>query len=424
MQKIKFPFLLKRNVGRNIFLNWQKFYKIKQGKRNCWSEEGIWRRTQEKINAKDSGWKREEDKRRRMIHYEHTFDVLEKKGSYNFYLTEIYIWLHFCLPKKETTEYLTGIAEIPSFKKWWKKIIFKKSLRIYKCGDLYFEIRRKKRHSRDIEMGRKFPSNYEILEFIVHTEKTKKGPSFQKKPWLVLGTGIRKRDKRGFPDISEKIEKILPYLPAQLEIGGGASIESGVYPLHFLHGIYSVSDKKKKFIFNFSKDKFIHLLAENPLKSLENFGTMHKKIISSYPNIFYENLAFLHKKGFLVGPVITNNFDGFVRQAGLKELYVRCYDDNVNLKIKFDKNAKSLLVIGVHADRRHIQKLARNKGLKVIYIDTEGYRNENGSFSSYPMESPQNEDIVIRKSATEAIKELRKQAEQLDLAKISLKRFS
>ena len=37
--------------------------------------------------------------------------------------------------------------------------------------------------------------------------------------------------------------------------------------------------------------------------------------------------------------------------------------------------------------------------LKLIYVDPEGYINEHGKFISYPLESPQNEDILIRMTA-------------------------
>lgn len=406
MNSINFPFIAAKNIGKENFLKWQKFYKIRQGNRNCFKEEGLWRRTQEKINKDASGWKIITDKKRRIIHYEHSFDVLKKNGSYDFCLTSVYLWLHLCLPSDEIEKYHNGIIKGQQFSKWWRKVKFGKSQEIYKCGDLFLEIKKLKKHPRDIEAKRKFPSTYEILEITLRSKGVKKSTAFKKKPWLVLNTGVRTKDKRGNPEICRDIREIIPHLPAQVELGGGASIESGVYPLHFLHEIYSVSDEKKKFVFSFEKDNLIHMVAGDPYGLLKNFSAIQKSIILSRPGIFYEKLRTLHKKNIFVGPIITNNFDGFVRQIGLKERYIRRYSDNVEPRIKFHKKAKSLLIVGVHADRRRVQKTARAQGLKIIYIDLEGFECGNGDFIPYLLESPQNKDIIIRKNASHALEML------------------
>ena len=62
---------------------------------------------------------------------------------------------------------------------------------------------------------------------------------------------------------------------------------------------------------------------------------------------------------------------------------------------QFDQNAKSLLVVGCHADRRGIEKRARERGLKIIYIDPEGWWVD-GKFLAYPLESPQHTDLIYR----------------------------
>lgn len=135
---------------------------------------------------------------------------------------------------------------------------------------------------------------------------------------------------------------------------------------------------------------------------------MHKKIISVKPNSFYETLKKLYDSGFVVGPVITNNFDGLIRQAGIPEKYVRKYSDSIFPDIVFHKEAKSLIVVGTHADRRHIQQSARRNKLKVIYIDPEGYYRKDGSFACCPLESIKKGDILIREPASVAFCKLKK----------------
>jgi hypothetical protein len=47
---------------------------------------------------------------------------------------------------------------------------------------------------------------------------------------------------------------------------------------------------------------------------------------------------------------------------------------------------------------RGCQRSARKTGLKIIYIDPEGYM-DGDNFISYPLESPQDDDLVIRLKA-------------------------
>lgn len=111
-------------------------------------------------------------------------------------------------------------------------------------------------------------------------------------------------------------------------------------------------------------------------------------------------------RGLIVGPIITNNFDGLVSRVGLKELFVRRYEEtHIIPKIKFHPQAKSLFVVGSHADRRRIQHAARNKGLKIVYVDPEGYLS-SGKFIEYPLESPQDCDFLFRVTANEFAKRI------------------
>jgi hypothetical protein len=403
---VRFPICVENNIGRGDYDKWKKCYKIISKKRDCSREEGLWRRTQDKENQELSGWKNDNDKRRRMIHYEHKFDVIKNKHHYEFFLIETYTWINLYLPEVEAKEYLDNAKKLLDSSNFWKRIKNKKAAIEYRCGDLFLKIKVLKKHPYDVKERRIFPKNYDMLEISVCSKGCKKNYHFKMKPWLVLKSGIRKKDLKGNPATLKNIDTILKYLPAQVEIGGGASIENGLPPLHLLHSIYSVSDQEKKFVFSWERDALFKNLITNPIESLENFSTVHKRIVKLKPNSLYNNLKKLHDSGHLVGPVITNNFDGFLRQVGLPELYVRKYSEKNNPHINFHKKAKSLIVIGVHADRRGIQKSARNKGLKVIYIDTEGFYENDGNFVPYPLESAQTNDIIIKLKAKDAVEKI------------------
>lgn len=63
-------------------------------------------------------------------------------------------------------------------------------------------------------------------------------------------------------------------------------------------------------------------------------------------------------------------------------------------------------MVGVHADRRLVQLRARERELKVKYIDPELYVAPDGGRISYPVEAPQAEDPFARTTANEGMTRL------------------
>lgn len=393
---MKFPFIVEKNIGKRNCEKWQKFYNKNIGGRDCFKEEGLWRRSQEEVNKEHSGWGAFCDKRRRIVHYEHEFFVKRRNNKCSFLLKKTYLWISLSLPNREIDDYLKKIEKDLKNSFWWKK---EKRGGVYRCGELFFRIERKECHEEDIKAGRSFPDNYGFFDINLYSKDNEKNKSFVMKPWLVLKHGIREMDVRGNPVITRDPSIILKHLPAQVELGGGASTEIGIFPLNFLHKVYSIYDKNRKFVFDYENDFIVQEIARNPASALNNFSAMHRSIIKAEPNDFYKVLKKMHEKKFIVGPIITNNFDGLIRQVGLEENYIRKYSDNAFPDIEFHKDAKSLIVVGVHADRRHVQRSARKRGLKVIYIDPEKYVDIDGEPVDYFLESPQDGDILIKNKA-------------------------
>ena len=225
--------------------------------------------------------------------------------------------------------------------------------------------------------------------------------------WDIAQTGLRKSAKRTDPKYIVTAEEIKDFLPCQVELGCGPSYEAGVDPLHVMHEIYSINEPfTKKFIIDAKNDMFVRELICNPLKSYEKTSNYYSKIVTAKLTDFYIVLNKLYKCGFIVGPILTNNFDGLHLRLGIPEIFIRTYDEvEVLPDLQFDQKAKSLLVIGCHADRRGIERRARERALKIIYIDPEGWWVD-GNFVDYPLESPQNADFIYRAGANEAFKKL------------------
>jgi len=190
-------------------------------------------------------------------------------------------------------------------------------------------------------------------------------------------------------------------LPFQVELGCGPSIEAGIPPLHALHSLYDITDSGGNFIFCDDRFSLLSRILENPEEFYCKSSFSYRTSITAEPTTFYNLLWKLKKVGHLVGPVITNNFDGLAKRVGLEEAFVRRYEEqSIVPDIDFYENAKSLLVVGSHADRRKIQEKARLMGLKIIYVDPEGY-SFNEKFYPYPIESPQKDDFLYRMTAQE-----------------------
>jgi len=363
--------------------------------------EGIWRRTQEEGTQEQSNWKSPLDKRRRMIHFFDEYDVVGENGRCRLIIKNIYLWLCLTLPEQEIKEYLFRLNEQARKHGWGiDEHGFKKDA-------ISINLNFSEHHPEDQKEHRVFPQGYCTLEATVESSRDFKPNGHS--PWAILNSGIRKKGKRvPNPRVMENIHELLAYAPFQVELGGGASIELGVPPLNHLHTVYAVADPKtKKFIFGKEDYLLTDLLKDYETFYKEKASLAYGKSLLAQPNQLYQLLAVLHKKGLLVGNVITNNFDGLASLVGLQETYVRSYKDTAIVpKITFAENAKSLLVIGSHADRRLVQAAARRQGLKIIYVDPERYTDYFGRASEYPLETIEKEDILIAKTAGEFAQDL------------------
>lgn len=380
---MKLPLILLDNLAVGSEKRWQLQF-VDPGRKYI---EGVWRRTQEEENARFSGWKGPADARRKIVHYIDLFDLQKSTEGNRLILTEPYLWVHYTFPKKEIAEFLGKIER--SFKGW-----IKKSEDHYIRGDIECLI--------DVEKNQLdpmfFPDDYGYLSITIQNIGKTLTPDKKREPWDVLKTGIRKIPGKGNPERTENLKEILPFFPAHLELGCGPSIEAGVPPLHYLHSVFYISNvETNKFILDLKADKLIPDILENPEEFYKRSSLPYQKALAAPITKFYRLIQSMHDRGMIFDPVITNNFDGFPSLIGMKEKYTRRYSESeIVPDIDFDPKARSLIVVGSHADRRRVQQAARRKGLKVIFVDPEGYGDKR---ISYPLESPQDEDVVINMTA-------------------------
>ncbi|GAA1923726.1 hypothetical protein [Streptantibioticus ferralitis] len=367
-------------------------------------EEGIWRRTQDPANAEQSGWTEDASGRRRVVHYRNDYTLDYTHPVPRLVLAEMYLYVSYTAPTEEISAYAKSVQEWLGEGRWKPRqpgIWQRRDLAVSVCE---FDV-----HPQDERADRATPAGFRSLDVLFTSEGySSPARTLRNLPWDVLAGGIRVKEQRGNPAIAEDLAGILDFLPFQVEVGCGTSIEAGIPPLHYLHEVYRVTARKDNaltqahaFTLSPQADTLVQeLLLDAPAKA-RDLTRMFAACFVAQPTSAHRALKALHDAGHMIGPVITHNFDVLSARAGLPEVFVRRYDQKIPPVPLLDE-ARSLLVIGLHADRRAVQARARAKGMKIFYMDPEGLV-ENNVFKEYPIEGARDGDTVVRASAIPAL---------------------
>ena len=368
--------------------------------RQRYIEEGIWRRTQNQENADQSGWRPDSNSRRRIVHYRYRYGC----SSHSLEMQEFYLLHCLTIPKAEIDRHEQDVIGFLGRGGWVQ------AGDEWRLGDLICKPKRHTVHPKDIEAKRELPDDYESYEVVIQSYNCNLSESVTNHPWYVLAGGPRVKDRRGAPTVVADLSGIKDYLPFQVEVGCGTSFEAGVPPLHRLHEIYRVTSRHDNapgsysFTLSSEDDSLLSEVLTTPEEKFPEFVEMFRACFLAEPTPGHMALRDLANRGHLVGPVITNNFDVLTARAGLEECFVRRYDQRIP-EVPLLPEAKSLLVVGNHADRRAVQARARNRGMKIFFLDPEGFVL-NDRFEPYPLESAQTGDILCHKEATPGLTEL------------------
>ncbi|MEV6574877.1 hypothetical protein [Streptomyces sp. NPDC051577] len=285
----------------------------------------------------------------------------------------------------------------------------------WRRGDLRTTIVEHAIHPQDDRALRDTPEGFTSIDVTIRSEEYTLTRAARNLPWDVLAGGMRVKEERGTPTYADDLSGLLDHLPFVVEAGCGTSIEAGIPPLHWLHEVYRVTartgnDLTQGYAFTLApaSDTLIQEMLTDTVRKADDMVAMFRAVVLAEPTEAHRTLKALHDAGHMTGPVATHNFDRLFARAGLEEAYMRRYDQRTP-HMPFPAGAKSVLVIGLHADRRNVQARARELGLKIFYLDTEGV-TENGVHKAYPIEGAREGDVVVR---SEAIPALRRLAELL-----------
>lgn len=159
--------------------------------------------------------------------------------------------------------------------------------------------------------------------------------------------------------------------PIAAYVGSGLSYESGLPTLASIHETFGV-DHIGDLDFTFGADDAIPgRLATSVERTFVSFIRFHILAAQAVPSESHKAIATLFKNR-LVTRILTDNVDNlfskldvpFTRTRGVGIFNDPCH-------VSFDRGEKTLLVIGVAADRRSIVRQARKQGLSVVVVNPE-----------------------------------------------------
>jgi hypothetical protein len=395
------PTTITSDLPDSVQQKWQRQFVDTGRKRH----EGIWRRTQEPDTKKYSGYTSKKDARWKLVHFYDEYDLGKTKAGYELVLQKPYLWLNTSLPQLEMQEYYQKVVDA-LHQGGWSITEDQQGLtaRLHNlCAVLKFVDNAEASKLAD----RPVLDDYRVIDVEIYGPDQHLTDEERERPWHILHGGIRKALKAGNPKIingNPEDFDLAQYRPFHLELGCGPSIEAGVPPLSYLHKIYAISNPKThEFLIGSSDDLLVRLFSD-PSRFYMDASLIYATALKAKPNTtFYQSIKRLYEKEQILGPIFTNNYDGLTADLGLPERYLRKFDDShVFPDVEFQKNAKALVVVGSHADRRKLQEKARDRGLQVIYVDPQHYDDSvTGKAYRYAIEAPQDSDIILNMTAQE-----------------------
>ncbi len=397
---MKLPFTIIDDLPPYSDIKWQQQF-VKTGRVR---HEGVWRRTQEPKTQKHSGYKTDADARWKLVHFFDEYNLEVNERGCDLVLEKPYVWVNTALPSAEMDEYYHKTLEALNAGNWKVELTSNgvHATRENMVAEIKFVDRAEAQHI----SGLTLPEDYQVLDMEVFGPEQHLSEEERGRPWNILKGGIRKPLQPGNPTVVHKGDDfdIAQYMPFHLELGCGPSIEAGVPPLSHLHKTYAISNPKTHdFIFGNDDDLPVRLFS-NPEAFYLQASLIYATALKAEPTTaFYRAVKRLYDEGKILAPVFTNNYDGLTADLGLPEHYLRKFDDShLFPDVDFSPEAKALVVVGSHADRRKIQEKARVHGLQVIYVDPQHYEDDTNHESyQYSIEAPQDDDILVAMTAKE-----------------------
>jgi hypothetical protein len=137
-----------------------------------------------------------------------------------------------------------------------------------------------------------------------------------------------------------------------------------------MHDFFCLDDRlNNSFTFGVA-DQLPLWLAKDPEKTISNFCSLHTKALTAKPSTAQNIIAEMWRRGH-IKQIFSDNVDNML--AKVKVPFERTRGSGVfNERHPTEFKTKTLLVVGVAADRREIIKQARSRRMNVIVVDPCG----------------------------------------------------
>lgn len=170
-----------------------------------------------------------------------------------------------------------------------------------------------------------------------------------------------------YPTPNTVPQDTIPLLPFDLYLGSGVSYEAGLPTLCNVHDFFCLDDHENDEFTYGRKDLLPLWLMENPSGVFRNFCYLHVKSLTASPTPAQKIVRKLYQAG-QVKTVFSDNVDNMLCKVRVP--FARTRGSGVfNERFPAKFAARTLVVVGVAADRRQIIRQARGKGIKVVVIN-------------------------------------------------------
>ncbi|MFJ5116986.1 hypothetical protein [Kitasatospora sp. NPDC088548] len=217
-------------------------------------------------------------------------------------LSDLYLFHSFTAPADEIATHLRQIGMWLDQGAWRSK-----GDGVWAKGDLRVAVAEYDDHPQDERAGRPTPTGFRSVDLCFISEDFKVPRTVRNLPWDVLAGGMRIKDRRGEPTIAPDLTPILDFLPFQVEVGCGTSIEAGIPPLHYLHEVYRVTDRRDNtltqshaFTLSPEADTLIPEMLLSADTKAPDLVAMFRAYFLAEPTAAHRALKALHTTGHLV----------------------------------------------------------------------------------------------------------------------------
>ena len=353
-------------------------FNIRLGKTAYW-RQNIWRRHQYEANAPLSGWAPGE-RRRRLLHFHDKYTLVDGKLA----IAHFYLRVIWGLPAKEAQSVYDRLQDAA------RQSAYATTL----AGNTTI-----KRSVYDIATNQP-EDDYLEVDCTICDPQHPITQELQIAPWWIFALGPRETFPEVSPHKTTDVKELSHTFPWQVELGCGPSIECGVPALNTMHDTYKLTNSEHKFNWELLDGDPCLRILRDPEEFYREAATLHLAGLQAEPTLFYSTIANGMKTGSILNPIFNNNFDGVLESLITRQAYsLRARDrfgDYSGYPVSPD--AKTLIVVGAHADRRQLQQQFLAQGGKtVVFVDPEQYSDAD----SYPLECPWENALHLPISANE-----------------------